>query len=196
MTERVSQAEAARHFGVSRQSFNELVARGVIPLFDGKIDLEVAAAIVKSRLDPSRSKILQVAGDRASAAPPPPSPPVDLPPPAAPAPPLALAPGEGLTSYHLARTLREKYAALDAKVRYEQLCGQLCEVDRVRLVLTTAAANLRLALDVVPDKLCTRFAAETDAELIRDLLRQAHDEALDALAGLDDALLARPADAA
>ena len=135
MAERVSQAEAARRFGVSRQSINEMVTRGVLPLIEGRIDLDVAEAIIRKRMDPARSKALQ--NLEGQPAPPPTG---GLPPPP---PPPAEAPGQGgaeITSYHMARTLREKYAALEAKVRYEQLCGTLVDAADVRLVITTAAA--------------------------------------------------------
>lgn len=200
MTERVSQAEAARRFGVSRQSFNELVTRGVIPLFEGKVDLDVADAIIKKRLDPGRSKILQTAADRVSATAAtalPDAPPAVAQPPSAPAnPPAEPPPNDGITSYHVARTLREKYAALDARVRFEQLCGTLVAVDEVRRVVTGAAASLRQALDSVPDQLSTRLAAEPDADVCHAMLRTALDDALASLADLDQALLVQPQDAA
>ena len=181
MTERVSQAEAARRFGVARQSINEMVARGVLPLIDGKIDMDVAEAIVRKRLDPARSKALQNLESHA------PAPPVGGMS-QAPADSTPAASGE-ITSYHMARTLREKYAALDAKVRYEMLCGTLVEASRVRQVITTAAATLRLSIDAVPDRLSDRLAAETDPVACHALLRKALDDALAAFDDADIALL-------
>jgi hypothetical protein len=192
--EMVSQAEAARRFGVARQSINELVARGVLPLVDGRVDMEVARVVLATRLDPARSKILREAADRR--------------PEPTPAPlPVASAAGEspdaaeaddaaGITSYHTARTLREKYAALEARARYRQLCGTLVPADGVRLAITTAASNLRLALETIPDKLAPRLAAMSDEDACRALLDQAIAEALDALADMGDALVATDAEVA
>lgn len=187
MVERVSQAEAARRFGVSRQSINEMVTRGVLPLIDGRIDLDVAEAIIRKRMDPARSKALQNLEGQ-----PPALPTGGLPPPPPDSPET---PGQGggeITSYHMARTLREKYAALDAKVRYEQLCGTLVDAAHVRLVITTAAASLRLAIDAVPDRLADRLAAESDPAVCHALLRKALDDALDVLADMSTALPTAP----
>lgn len=174
MAELVTQAEAARRFKVSRQGFNRLVARGVVPLTNGKVDLEIARDIVQRRLDPGRSKVLQ--GMAGAAQTPHPS----VPPPSTPPDALEGAP----VSFHVARTLREKYNALEARVRYEQSCGRLVDAQRVRTLLTTAAAGLRLTLEALPDKLAPRLAAESDETACHALLEQGIDEALDALADI------------
>lgn len=169
MGELVTQSEAARRFGVTRQSVHDLVTRGVLPLTNGKVDLEVASDLLKRRLDPGRSKILQL-----------------VPPAATPAP-EAAAPGDDapVTSFQVARTLREKYNALEARLRYEQACGRLVDAERVGLLITNATSSVRLALDVLPDKLAARLAAESDEVIVHGMLVAAIDEALAELLDLD-----------
>lgn len=144
MGERVTQAEAARRLGVSRQSVNERIKRGSLALVDGLVDLDEAFALMA----PTRG----TAG--------------------------ATVPLDAVTSYRKSRELREHYAALDAKLNYERTCGLLVDAAGVSMAVTRSAADLRLALDALPERLAPRLATETDPDGCEALLRDAIDAAL------------------
>ena len=191
MGERVTQKEAAKRFGVSAQAVNQLIKRGILPLIDGKVDLDVAEAIVLKRLMPSRSKILQNATDRALGGarqqPTRDVPPSLLVPPAMFEPSGAL--DENL-SYAAARTIEKRYLALEAKARYEERMGTLVPVGEIepamiaamvsaREYLLEASRRLAAAVQGLDPAQAEAVIAQTHTEFLRRLSRWRPGELID-----------------
>lgn len=65
-----------------------------------------------------------------------------------------------------ARAVREKYAALLAKVEYEERIGKLIDKDGVVTAAHSMHKVLRDALLAIPDRIAAQLAAETDAVLV------------------------------
>lgn len=94
-----------------------------------------------------------------------------------------------------ARARREHHEANIAAMREAQLAGSLVAIDRVRLALTTLAAEVRNAFERIPDKLAEPLAAESAADQIHALLTGAIGEVLEDLArSVTDLDFAREAD--
>jgi len=63
-------------------------------------------------------------------------------------------------------------------MRERQKAGELVELQQVHLAYTTLAAQLRSALERIPDKLAPRLAAELDEHTIHALLLSELDQAM------------------
>lgn len=173
-TNRISQSEYARRRGISRQAVNDLIARGILTLSDGQID-PARADQELLQLNPEKSKALQsMAGQGLLELPTEPS---ELP---------ATESAEvEITSYHVARTLSEKYKAATAKIEYLKLIGTLVSVDDVREHEFEIFRKLRDNLIAIADRLAPRLAAETDPVRVSHLV---HEEIRKALYELSRAL--------
>lgn len=100
----------------------------------------------------------------------------------------AVVPVEAVADYRRSRELREHYQALDAKLKYETACRDLIDARLAGMALTTAAANMRLAIEALPDRLAARLAAETDEATCAEILTESVDEVLQALQDVAAAL--------
>lgn len=69
-----------------------------------------------------------------------------------------------------ARAVREKYAALLAKIEYEERVGKVIDRAAVESAATMMHKVLRDALLAIPDRIAAQLAAETDAALVHQLL--------------------------
>lgn len=159
---KVRQAQLARDLGVSRQSINELVKRGVI-VADGAglIDVGLARIALADRLHPSAKTAAAI-----SAAPPP----VAVPPPAA-AESADDTSAEHVTSYHVAKTLREIAEARLAELKLAEQRGELVRVAEVESSLAAKVAALREGFLQMPARLAPIMAAETDQARCHDILQ-------------------------
>ena len=124
---KVRQAELARMLGVTRQSINELVKRGAIPIdADGLIDVELAKAALLARVHPGAKTI---AGTTT---------PADKP---------AKEPTDQTddagTSYHVAKTLREAAEAQIARLKLAEMRGEVVKKTEVDRAAFDAARALR-----------------------------------------------------
>jgi len=146
----LSQAEYARQKGVTRQAVNDLVARGVLPLVAGKVDTVVADAVFAERLDPARSKILNN------------RPPAPVVAPLAGGADAEPAAGVGITSYHVARTMKENYAALNEKLEYKVRAGELVEIAIADRQIVKFFDDLATRLDNIPDRIAAEFGVDDD----------------------------------
>jgi hypothetical protein len=166
---RVRQAQLARELGVTRQSINELVKRGVLPEDgDGLIDVELARVALANRVRPS-SKTAAALGTAVIGAD------------GAPLPAAAPAPAAvdtSTTSYHVAKTLREATEAKIAQLKLAELSGELIRVADVRSAYAKRAAGLREALLQLPSRLAPVMAAESDQARCYQLLEQELHEVL------------------
>lgn len=157
VTARATQAELARQLGVSRQAINDLVKRRVLEVGqDGRLDVELARVALANRVRPS-SKTAAGLQQSPSAAP------ITVPQPAASQP-------DTVTSYHVAKTLREAAEAKIAQLKLSEMQGQLVRADTVRAEAARLAAALRESLLQLPARLTPVLAAETDPAKLHDLL--------------------------
>lgn len=148
----------ARHRGVSQPYISQLVAKGVIPLSDGrKIDAAAADAAIDAMRDPAK----QAVADRHAAA----RAPAAVAPPADP--PLGGAP---VGQFHKAKTATEVFRAKNAQLEYERAVGRLIETDAaVRAIGANLGPTVKL-LESIPNRIASRLAAETDPRKVHALL--------------------------
>jgi len=81
-------------------------------------------------------------------------------------------------TFAAARSVRERYNALKAKVEYEQLIGRLLDADAVRRAALDAGATLRATLENIPDQLAPQLTTMGDREEIHGLLAEHIEHAL------------------
>lgn len=86
-------------------------------------------------------------------------------------------------AYHQARAMREKYAAMQAKIVYEKEVGVLLIAQDVRLAIADGDAIIRNRLESLPDILAPQLAAEKDEQKIRILMMTQIEYLLDELSG-------------
>lgn len=149
----MSQAEYARHRGVSRQAISKLVKAEKIPL-DAAGRIDVAAA------DYALGEVRESIDDES----PEPTPRSDAPPRFA---------GEGI-QLTKARTATEVYRARIAQLEFEERTGKLLPVDQVRQAMERCAEALVRDIDQLPsfaDDIAAAFAAGGLAGL-RDELKK------------------------
>lgn len=176
-----TQAEYARHAGISKQAVGKAVKRGQIPLRpDGKVDFESADLARSRNLNPARdlaaSDRKSVGGDQGD-------------PPASP-------PEQAGLSFNDARTAREAFQAKLSKLEYERKIGELISRQEVADALVTAGRAIRNKLDALPnmaDELVAIVAAGGGARDVRQAivervtaLEQSIAETLAKLGGEDD----------
>lgn len=185
MADRLTQAEIARALGVSRQAIHKLVQAGKLALGeDGRCDLDTARAAIASSVHPG-SKTAQALQTQA---PPPPSTVPDTTAqhvviPAAASQFLGNADEHGMpTNYHVARTLREAEEARMARLKREEMEGQLIRVSAVETAWASSLAAAREHLLQVASRLAPLLAAETDPLKIDQMLHEEHTQALQLLA--------------
>lgn len=154
---RVRQAELARMLAVSRQSINELVKRNVIAQgADGLIDVDLARVAIANRVHPS-GKTAALAANHVHA----------------PAATVAAIADEdqAITSYHVAKTLREAAEAKLAQLKLAEQQGQLIRTDAIRSAHAKRLAGLREALLQIPARLASVLAAEPDQTRCHDAMQ-------------------------
>ena len=76
------------------------------------------------------------------------------------------------SSLQAARAVKEKYAAMTAKVEYEKLIGELESRDNVHADLRSIGAVLRSAMDVFPDQIAPLLTATSDMHEIHLILTE------------------------
>lgn len=156
--EALSQAAFAKRLGVSRPYVGQLVARGVIVLKDGHINFAEAVRAIEAAQDPARPRTR---------------------------PRIAMPEGKDPATYQAARTLKEKYAALQRKLDYERACGKLIPVDEVRAALEQLVAAFRARCLSLPSRLAPRLAVINESAKIKKVLTAELREALQELSRFD-----------
>ena len=182
---KLSQAALARELDVSRQAVNDLVKRGILPIDkDGLIDVELARHAIANRVRPSGKTAAALNGASPAAAP------ADSE--------AAASDSAPITSYHVAKTLREAAEAKMANLRLAEMERKLIDKDRASAGAFTAFRQLRDALGVLPRKVAPAAAVATDVREVEALIARAIREALDLFANrtLPELLAAVGADAA
>ncbi|HOW75601.1 MAG TPA: hypothetical protein PK959_06675 [Candidatus Competibacteraceae bacterium] len=145
----ISQAQYAKHRGVSPAAVSYAVKEGRITLINGKVD--PVAADAQWDANTRNPKIPSINHSSAD-----PIPDTVIP--------------QSLYDLQLARAKREYHEANIAEMRERQKAGELVELRDVQLAYTTLYAQLRAAMERIPDKLAPRLAAETSADAVHALL--------------------------
>lgn len=78
--------------------------------------------------------------------------------------------GKAGSAYQQARAMKEKYAAMQAKIAYEKEVGILLVAQDAMLAVADGDAIIRNRLESLPDMLAPQLAAESDEQKIRALL--------------------------
>ena len=89
--------------------------------------------------------------------------------------------GKAGSAYQQARAMREKYAAMQAKISYEKEIGLLLVAHDVKMAIADGDALIRNRLEALPDILAPQLAAEKDEQRIRALLTDQIEYLLDEL---------------
>ena len=89
-------------------------------------------------------------------------------------------------SYHVVKTLREAEEARMARLKREEMEGQLIRLEAVRSVAASTLAATREALLQIPARLSTVLAAESSPARVHELLQQELHQALNQLATLPE----------
>lgn len=89
-------------------------------------------------------------------------------------------------SYHVVKTLREAEEARMARLKREEMEGQLIRLEAVRSAAANTLAATREALLQLPARLSTVLAAEGSPARVHDLLQQEIHQALAQLATLPE----------
>lgn len=168
----ISQAEYAKHRGVSGAAVCNAVKAGRISLIDGKIDPVAADAQwaqnsrVRAGSRPAReagattAELAAADGTVASGAEP------------------------GAEDYWVSRGRREAAEARSAELDLAQREGELIEVKAVETVWATAMAGVREHLLQLRARLSPMLAAESDPFKVDQMLDEEHAQALAQLAGV------------
>jgi phage terminase Nu1 subunit (DNA packaging protein) len=165
MKKLLTQAQYARHRGVSRAAVSQAISAGRISLVlgpDGTKGIDPAVADVQWAANTDQAQ-----SARANAS--------------------KRLPGNGDphgADYLKSRARREQAEADMAEMRAAELAGQLVSAERVRLAASRMARMLRDAVLGVPSRIAPTIAAETDAHLIEQALLASLRRALDDTARL------------
>ncbi len=161
--QRLTESGLARQLGVSRQAVHELVKRGVLSKDkDGLIDFELAKHALMNRVRPS--------GKTAASLQEPATPPTTQTPDASTEP--------EITSYHVAKTLREAAEAQIARLKLAEMQSDVIQVSAVRATWATRIASARDALLQIPARIAPVLAAETNLAAVTLLLESELRQAL------------------
>jgi hypothetical protein len=159
--QRLTESGLARQLGVSRQAVHELVKRGVLSKDkDGLIDFELAKHALMNRVRPSGKTAASLQEPSTQPTTPPPETSTE----------------PEITSYHVAKTLREAAEAQIARIKLSEMQGDVIQVSAVRATWAARIASTRDALLQIPSRLAPVLAAETNlatvTQLLEDELRQ------------------------
>ena len=162
---RLTESGLARKLGVSRQAVHELVKPGILTKDkDGLIDVELAEHALMNRVRPSGKTATALQG----------TPPQSE----APATQEQNSADPEITSYHVAKTLREATEAQIARLRLAEMQGDLIRVDAIRSALAGMIASTRDSLLQIPARVSPVLAVETDAARVHDMLQAELHQAL------------------
>lgn len=140
MKPQMNQVEFARHIGVAKSYVTALKKAGrLVMTASGLVEVEASIALIAKTADPNRDDVAQRhAAQRETPA----------------APPAAEPASDKIgNSYQAARAVKEKYAALNAKLDYERNSGDLIPKADVDFVLSDYGATLRGMMENLADRL-------------------------------------------
>jgi len=157
----------AKHRGVSLAAVQKAIKSGrIVTTADGQIDSAQADATWETRTRPGQKRADAVRTVIPASEPPRPDP-------------------AGGLDYFKARAIRESYLARLAKIEFEERTAKLVSRDEVQVAAFTKARTVRDSLLNLPDRLAAMLAAESDADVVHQVMTAEIRKALDELAGAD-----------
>lgn len=169
----INQAEYARRRGVSREAVRKAVQDGRITLINGKIDPAVADIQWQQNTNASQQRFQSsaVVTD-----------------------PSATSEGSA-TLYNMAaaRAKREHFDAQLAEMKALRESAALVDAQQMVLAITSAAAQLRMALERIPDKLAGQIAAAPDQRVVHEILTTEIEQVMHAMADGLQTIIQQPA---
>ena len=161
-TQKLTESAFARQRGVSRQAIHDLVKRGILEKdANGLIDVEKAEKALQNSVHPSSKTAATLQPKQ--------TPKTDD----------SNSEGVEITSYHVAKTLRESEEAKMARIKRMQLEGSVVLLADVEREAYTEARIIRdTLLGALPTKLAPSLAAITDPFAVEQALREGLREAL------------------
>lgn len=161
----VTQSEFARLEGKARSYITALKNAGRLVLTaDGKVDVEASRQKIAATSDPNRDDVSKRWSESRKK-------------PEAPTPSDDNKIGN---SYQAARAVKEKFAAMTAKMEYERATGKLIEKNAVESAIEDVFSSLRNELERLPARLSADLVGKS-LETIRVLLKQEINNALASL---------------
>jgi len=157
----VTQAEYARHRGVSRQAVGKAVKAGRVELLNGLVDVEAADSRWTAG---TRAQVEAVPFDKGREST------------------RTARPDDGLPSYLTSRAIREAYVARLARLDFEERNGNLVPMARVTIAFFNVSRRARDLLLALEDKLAPLMLHLEDEGRARLLIRAEVDHVLDELA--------------
>jgi hypothetical protein len=150
----MSQSDFAKHIGATRGYITQLKSAGRLVMEGTKVSVEASVQRIAETQDPSKAGVAERhQQERAQKQDP-----------------FDAVAGKTGGSYQQAKTMREKYNGLMAKVAYEKEIGLLLDADEARAAVSSGDAIIRNRLEALPDMLAPQLAAESDEQKIRSLL--------------------------
>jgi len=150
----VSQAEFARMEGKARSYITALKTAGrLVMTADGKVDVEASRARIAGTSDPNRDDVSKRWAET-RATPEEPS-----------------AADKIGSSYQAARAVKEKFAAMTAKLDYERAIGKMVEKTEVANAIEDVTSVIRQALENLPHRTAPELVGK-DLDQIRATLKQ------------------------
>ncbi len=174
----INQVEFARHLGVAKSYVTALKKAGRLVMTDtGLVEVEASIALIAKTADPNRDDVAQRHAEQRET-------------PTAPMSPTSMSETSSETnkignSYQAARAVKEKYAALSAKLEYEKNSGDLIPKADVDFVLSDYGATLRGMMENLADRLAPVVYPLTTLEETHAALEEA---ATAILAEISDAM--------
>ena len=164
----VSQAEFARMEGKAKSYITALKQAGRLVMNGDKVDVEASREKIAGTADPNRDDVQQRWAEQ-------------RPQPAAV---NELQADKIGSSYQTARAVKEKYAAMQAKLEYERAIGKLVEKSDVDAAVADVVTLFRQRLENIPYRFAPELVSK-DLDTIRAILKQ---EVHGALAELEQEL--------
>ena len=150
----VSQAEFARMEGKARSYITALKTAGrLVMTADGKVDVEASRARIAGTSDPNRDDVSKRWAET-RATPEEPS-----------------AADKIGSSYQAARAVKEKFAAMTAKLDYERAIGKMVEKTEVANAIEDVTSVIRQTLENLPHRTAPELVGK-DLDAIRATLKQ------------------------
>lgn len=155
----VTQAEFARLQGMARSYITAQKQAGRLVMVGDKVDVEASRARIAETSDPNRDDVKQRWEEQR--------------------PPVAAANAENSansgdkigSSYQAARAVKEKFAAMTAKLDYERAIGKMVERNDVEAAIEDVTSAIRQALEQMPHRTAPELVGK-DLDAIRATLKQ------------------------
>lgn len=180
-SQKLTESGLARELGVSRQAVHDLVKRGILSKdADGKIDLDTAKRELMNKVRPSGKTAANLQPDPTPTATTPDPQTAPQPAPAEATPPDAE--GTEITSYHIAKTLREAAEAQIARHKLGLLRGEIIPREQAERAAMLLGRQVRDALQSSRRRLSPYLASAASVSECEELLRKDHQQLLDNLA--------------